>query len=259
MSHVKINCEKCQQKLAIPPELIGIEIECPSCGHKVLVPGQAESAEPSGKVSLKTQTPSPPATESSNVSLTQDAETSRSNTVGRPLSKRKIIKPMTKVLRDLTDDGELHRFIPDKAMLALSVIFFIPGVIDSIFLGIPFLVILLITVSAGVFFNTLFFIKGASWTCGRHVEQNPALVTVIFTNAIQSLITVLLTKAGVGSGLSFLLCLFINAWIFELRLKEGFGKAILISLIIIALNIILVFVLGCVGGIFFAGVWVTQQ
>jgi DNA-directed RNA polymerase subunit RPC12/RpoP len=258
MSHVKILCENCQQKLAIPPELIGIEIECPSCGHKVLVPGQAESAQPSGKVSLKTQPPSPPAAKSSNVSLTQDAETSRSSTVGQPLPTRKLIKPMTKVLRDLTDDGELHRFIPDKAMLALSVIFFIPGVIDSIFLGIPFLVILLITVAAGVYFNTLFFIKGASWVCGRHVEQNPALVTVIFTNTIQSLITVLLTKAGI-SGLSFLLCLFINAWIFQLRLKEGFGKAILISLIIIALNIVLVFVLGCVGGIFFAGVWMTQQ
>ena len=101
--------------------------------------------------------------------------------------------------------------------------------------------------------------KTASWICGRHVEQTPALLTVFFTNSISSLMTGLLSFVGVDLGLGVLvISLFINAWIFELRLKEGFGNAILISLMIFVLNLILLFVLGCVGAMFFAGIVMSR-
>ena len=71
--------------------------------------------------------------------------------------------------------------------------------------------------------------------------------------------TGLLSFVGVDLGLGVLvISLFINAWIFELRLKEGFGNAILISLMIFVLNVVLVFVLGCVGAMFFAGIFMSR-
>ena len=42
MSELKIFCQNCRQKLAVPPELIGSEIECPSCNHTVKVTKQID-------------------------------------------------------------------------------------------------------------------------------------------------------------------------------------------------------------------------
>ena len=261
MSEVKIFCQNCQQKLAIPSELIGSEIECPSCNHTVKVPKQTEPAQPSGKVSLQTQPPPPPTAASANVSLIQDATAPSSSTVSPPPSRRKVINPVTKIIRNSIDDGRLHSFygLSDKAMMGLSTIFLLPQLIGAALLSIPFLVLTVITLVVTIFFNTLFFMKTVSWICGRHVEQTPALLTVFFTNSIGSLMTGLLSFVGVDLGLGVLLIsLFINAWIFELRLKEGFGNAILISLMIFVLNIALAFALGCVGAMFFAGVIMSQ-
>ena len=258
MSGLKIFCQNCRQKLAVPPELIGSEIECPSCNYTVKVTKEIESRQPPGKVSLKTKTPPTPAASSVNVSPTQGATASSSSTLSPPPPRRKVINPVTKIIRNSTDDGDLHSFLPDKAMLGLSVLFILPGVAQGAMLGIPFLALTLITLVLLIFFNTLFFIKGVSWVCNRHVEQNPALITIIFTNGITSLISTLLDLAGIGPGLVFLLSFLIYTWIFELRLKEGVGKAMLISLIIIALNIVLMVVLGCVVGMFFAGIVMSR-
>jgi len=258
MSEVKILCQNCQQKLAIPPELIGSEIECPSCNHTVRVTKQTEAARPSGKVSLQTQPPPLPAAASTNVSLTKDATASSSSTAASPSSGKKVINPATKTIRDTVNDGHLHKFfgLSDKTMLGLSVIFVLPELIGNAFAGILFLVISLISLPVMVFFNTLFFMQGVSWICGRHVEQTPALLTVFFTSSITSLMIGLVgIVVGVNLGLGALvISLFINAWIFELRLKEGFGKAMLVSLMIFVLNIVLLFTIGCIGGLLIAGV-----
>jgi len=261
MPEVKIFCQNCRQKLAIPPELIGSEIECPSCNHTVKVTEQIESGQPPGKVSLKTQPPPTPAAVSANVSPTQGATTLSSSTASPPPPRRKAINPVTKIIRDSIDDGRLHSFygLSDKAMLGLSAIFLLPHLIGVALLSIPFLVGTVIALVVTIFFNTLFFMKTVSWICGRHVEQTPALLTVFFTNSISSLMTGLLSFVGVDLGLGVLvISLFINAWIFELRLKEGFGNAILISLMIFVLNVVLVFVLGCVGAMFFAGMLMSR-
>ena len=39
-------CENCNQKLEVPSELIGKEIECPECHHKEIVPAEDEPLPP---------------------------------------------------------------------------------------------------------------------------------------------------------------------------------------------------------------------
>ena len=43
-----IYCDNCTQKLEVPNELIGKEIECPVCHHKETVPAESEPA-PNGQ------------------------------------------------------------------------------------------------------------------------------------------------------------------------------------------------------------------
>ena len=97
MSELKIFCQNCRQKLAVPPELIGSEIECPSCNHTVKVTEQIESGQPPGKVTLKTQTAPTPTAASANVSPTQGATASSSSTLSPPPPRRKVINPVTKI------------------------------------------------------------------------------------------------------------------------------------------------------------------
>ncbi len=259
MSDIKIHCSYCEQKLAVPLELVGSDIECPSCKNDIKVPIKEDSEKSSNKVSIRNKPGSEAIAKTNIPALTKGTGISKLNANVQQESNRKFVKPMTKVLRDLTDNGELHRFIPDKAMLALSVVFILPGFLLISFLGVPFVILSLIMLAGGIYFNTLFFIKGSSWVCDKHVGQNPALLTVVFTNSIEQLIGIVLQISGFPVGLRFLLGFFINIWIFELRLKRGYLKALLISLIIVALNIVLFITLGCAGAVFFGGMWLTQQ
>ena len=58
---------------------------------------------------------------------------------------------------------------------------------------------------------------------------------------------------------SLLLLFAIQTYVFQLRLKEGFIKALAIAVIMFVLNIILMFVLGCVFGLFAIGAVGSQM
>ena len=63
-----------------------------------------------------------------------------------------------------------------------------------------------------------------------------------------------------NNGIISLLLLFaIQTYVFQLRLKEGFIKALAIAVIMFVLNIILMFVLGCVFGLFAIGAVGSQM
>ena len=53
MSDIKIHCSYCEQKLAVPLELVGSDIECPSCKNDIKVPIKEDSEKSSNKVSIR--------------------------------------------------------------------------------------------------------------------------------------------------------------------------------------------------------------
>ncbi|MDP7269673.1 MAG: hypothetical protein QF408_16100, partial [Pirellulales bacterium] len=85
-----------------------------------------------------------------------------------------------------------------------------------------------------------------------------ALLTVFFSNSIAGLVGGIIGLiVGDISSIFIVILLITNAIIFELRLREGFGKAMLISLIIFVIDL-LIALLFC-GVIFAVGMGVAIE
>jgi len=102
-----------------------------------------------------------------------------------------------------------------------------------------------------VFIDGHFFRKGAAWVCGRDIESSAALLTIFFSNSVAGLVTGIIGLITVDISIfaTIVILPFSHALIFELRLREGLGKAMLISLIIFGINLLIALLLG---GVIFA-------
>jgi len=230
---MKIPCSNCNQRLEIPEELAGQTIECPTCNTSLVVP------------SIEVPPPATP-----QISITPSVKSSPS----APKSKKSTAKATSAKM--MNRDKDLHDFLSTNVMLGLSVVFLIPFLLSSSALGVPFLFIHVFFLALMVFINGHFFRKGADWVCGRDIESSAALLTVFFSNSIAGLVTGIIGLiVGDIFSIFIVILLITNVIIFELRLREGFGKAMLISLIIFVIDL-LIGLLFC-GVIFAAGMGVA--
>ena len=235
MTDLKINCPNCNQKLQLPESLCGQEIECPLCKTIIKVP----------VATLET-------TKTPQISITPSVKSSPS------ASKSKKSTAKATSAQMMNRDKDLHDFLSTNVMLGLSVVFLIPLLLSSSALGVPFLFIHVFFLALTVFINGHFFRKGADWVCGRDIESSAALLTVFFSNSIAGLVTGIIGLiVGDIFSIFIVILLITNAIIFELRLREGFGKAMLISLIIFVIDL-LIALLFC-GVIFAVGMGVAIE
>lgn len=149
-------------------------------------------------------------------------------------------------------DKDLHDFLSTNVMLGLSVVFWIPSLLSSFSSwGFPFLFIHIFFSALMVFIDGHFFRKGAAWVCGRDIESSAALLTIFFSNSVAGLVTGIIGLITVDISIfaTIVILPFSHALIFELRLREGLGKAMLISLIIFGINLLIALLLG---GVIFA-------
>ena len=250
---MKTPCPNCNQRLDIPEELLGETIECPACNGSITIPA-----------------PDPPAPEQNETAIDKNTEipTLQSKIKSKPSPKPsrspkiKKINPVSRMMKEGADDGALHDFLPDKLMIGIPVACSIISLlILTIFLGSIGLVIGLISLAVTTIINSLFFIKTTNWICGRFVQQTPALITIFFTSSLSGLLNSLALMIGISNnGIISLLTLFtIQTFVFQLRLKEGYIKALAIAVIMFVLNIILYIGLGCIFGLLAVGVVGSQM
>jgi len=145
-----------------------------------------------------------------------------------PKRHKTINNPTGRLIKNDLDDGFLNDFIPENMMIWISVgLISISLVLAYLYLGVPGLFFGFISTLVFVFLNTVFFIKITNWLCGRYVIQRAAFSTIIFSSSISSIPNDLLTLVGIqtGSWIYIIISLITQSIIFELRLKEGFGKS----------------------------------
>ena len=250
---MKTPCPNCNQRLDIPEELAGQTIECPTCNTSITVPTSDLPAPEQNEANINRTTEIPNL--KSRIKSKPSPKPSRS-------PKIKKINPVSRMMNEDADDGALHDFLSDKLMIGIPVACSIISLlILTIFLGPIGLVIGLISLAITTIINSFFFIKTTNWICGRFVQQTPALITIFFTSSISGLLNSLAVMVGVSNNeiISLSLLFAIQTYVFQLRLKEGLIKSLAIAVIMFVLNIILMFVLGCVFGLFAIGAVGSQM
>lgn len=250
---MKTPCPNCNQRLDIPEELAGQTIECPTCNTSITVPTSDLPAPEQNEANINRTTEIPNL--KSRIKSKPSPKPSRSPTI-------KKINPVSRMMNESADDGALHDFLPDKLMIGIAVACSIISLlILTIFLGPIGLVIGLISLAITTIINSFFFIKTTNWICGRFVQQTPALITIFFTSSISGLLNSLAVMVGVSNNeiISLLLLFAIQTYVFQLRLKEGYIKALAIAVIMFVLNIILYIGLGCIFGLLAIGVAGSQM
>jgi len=250
---MKTSCPNCNQRLDIPEELSGQTIECPACNGRITVPASDPAASEKNEADIDNKSEIP--TLQSKIKSKPSPKPSRS-------PKIKKINPVSRMMKEGADDGALHDFLPDKLMIGIPVACSIISLlILTIFLGSIGLVIGLISLAVTTIINSLFFIKTTNWICGRFVQQTPALITIFFTSSLSGLLNSLALMIGISNNeiISLLTLFTIQTFVFQLRLKEGYIKALAIAVIMFVLNIILYIGLGCIFGLLAVGVVGSQM
>ncbi|MFL2911323.1 MAG: hypothetical protein EVA72_06585 [Limisphaerales bacterium] len=250
---MKIPCPNCNQRLDIPEELSGQTIECPACNSSIIIP-DSDTLVPEQN-DADTDKISKIPTLQSKIKSKPSPKPSRS-------PKIKKINPVSRMMNEDSDDGVLHDFLSDKLMIGIPIACSIVSLlILTIFLGPIGLIVGLISLGITTIINSFLFIKTTEWICGRFVQQTAALITIFFTSSISGLLNSLAVMVSISNNgiISLLLLFAIQTYVFQLRLKEGFIKALAIAVIMFVLNIILMFVLGCVFGLFAIGAVGSQM
>ncbi len=241
---MKTRCQNCNQKLEIPEELIGSKIECPACNNDIEITESLTSNDENdlSKTDLQND-------QKISLSSTKFDKGKKFKKTSNPKRHKTINNPTGRLIKNDLDDGFLNDFIPENMMIWISVgLISISLLLAYLSLGVPGLFFGFISTLVFVFLNTVFFIKITNWLCGRYVNQRAAFSTIIFSSAISSIPNDLLTLVGIqtGSWIYILISLITQTIIFELRLREGFGKSFGIAFFIFLLNLIIAFCLGCI-------------
>ena len=254
---MKTICQNCNQKLEIPEELIGSKIECPVCNNDIEI---RESNIPDVE-NHSSQTDTPIVQEKVSLSKTKSNEEKKLKETSTSTSPKIINNPIGRMIKNDLGDGSLHDFLPENLLITITILLVsISLLLAYLYLGVHGLYFGFISTLVFVFLNTVFFIKITNWLCGRYVNQRAAFSTIIFSSAISSIPNDLLTLVGIQTGfwIYILISLITQSIIFELRLKEGFGKSFGIAFFIFLLNLIIAFCLGCILGAVAIGIYAPR-
>lgn len=256
LKKMKTKCQNCNQKLEIPEELIGSKIECPACNNDIEITENLTSNDENdlSKTDLKND-------QKISLSSTKFDKGTKFKKTSNPKIHKIINNPTGRLIKNDLDDGFLNDFIPENMMIWISVgLLSISLLLAYLYLGVPGLFIGFISTLVFVFLNTVMFIKVTNWLCGRYVNQSSAFSTIIFSSAISSIPNGLFTLAGFQTGhwIYIIISLVTQLIIFELRLKEGFGKSFGIAFFIFIFNCLINFCLGCILGAVATGIYAPR-